>query len=160
MSECTDTFLARCVSRGVNKTVSESQATLFIGNRMAEFVRVEAWLAHLIERWDISENLAYAIDLVLNEAVTNVIRYAYEDSATHTVTITLTNRPEAIQIEIDDDGRPFDPLKVPPMSFAPDLEHAPIGGRGIRLIKHYADEQSYSRIAGFNRLRLLLRKDQ
>ena len=136
----------------------QSQQTLVIGNRLSEFARVEAWLAQLLEQWAISTELAFAIDLVLNETVTNVISYAYEDTANHQIAITITDGPEAVGVEVVDDGKPFDPLQAPKIVTAHDLEHAAIGGRGIHLIKSYADEHYYRRIAGHNRLTLLLRK--
>lgn len=136
----------------------DPQSTLVIENRLTEFVRAEAWLAQLLDEWAIPRKLGFAIDLVLNEAVTNVICYAYEDVAPRPIAITLTNGSAAVVIEVVDDGKPFNPLHAPPMAVAEGLKGASIGGRGIHLIKSYADEQHYRRVGGRNRLTLLLRK--
>lgn len=140
--------------------VSKSRKTLVVENRVTEFVRVEAWLAQLLEEWSIPRKLAFAIDLVINEAVTNIIRYGYEDTADHPIIITLTNGKEAVGVEIVDDGKPFDPLQASQMAAAQDLEHAAIGGRGIHLIRSYVDEHHYRRVASLNRLTLVLRKSK
>ena len=73
--------------------------------------------------------------------------------------LTGFNEPDAaLVLEIEDHARPFDPLTAPAMATGTDLAHATIGGRGIRLIKTYSDEQCYSYVSGANRLKLVVSK--
>jgi anti-sigma regulatory factor (Ser/Thr protein kinase) len=137
---------------------AERQETLVIENRFSELGRVEAWLAGLVDRWEIPPETAFAVDLVINEAVTNVISYAFPDAGTHPVILSLTDTPEEVVVEILDGGVPFDPFAAPEMAMSRDLDTAEIGGRGIRLIKSFADRHNYRRVADGNRLCLTLRK--
>ncbi len=132
--------------------------TLVIKSRLGELARVERWLAGLFEEWKVSPETGFAVDLVINEAVTNVIDHAYPEAPTQETIISLTDRPDAILVEILDTGAAFNPLDAPAMVEATDLEQASIGGRGIHLIKSFADDYSYSRVSGHNRLRLAIHK--
>jgi anti-sigma regulatory factor (Ser/Thr protein kinase) len=134
------------------------QETLVIENRLSELGRVEQWLAGLVERWEIPPDTAFAVDLLINEAVINVISYAFPDAGMHPVTISVADTPEEVAIEILDRGIPFDPFGAPEMVVSRDLDTAEIGGRGIHLIKSFADRHHYRRVAGSNRLSLSIGK--
>ena len=135
-----------------------SQASLTIENRLSELARVERWLADLMGRWAVSDRTVFAVDLVMNEAVTNVIDHAYSDNLTHQITITLANAPDGIVIGILNDGKAFNPFDAPQFEASEDLAQAPIGGRGIHLIKSYSVAHHYGRVAGRNHLTLVIPK--
>jgi anti-sigma regulatory factor (Ser/Thr protein kinase) len=133
---------------------SGARETLAIENRLAEMARVERWLAELAERWTLSARASFAVDLVINEALTNVIRHGYDDPGTHEIRISLDLQPGAIVLQIEDDGQPFNPFAAALPSPVPDLDHAAIGGRGILLIRSYTSAHDYHRVGGYNRLTL------
>jgi serine/threonine-protein kinase RsbW len=60
-------------------------------------------------------------------------------------------------VEVEDDGRPFDPLLVPPPDLTLPLERRPIGGLGIHLIRSLMDEVAYARHDGRNVLKMAKR---
>lgn len=97
-----------------------------------------------------------AADLALEEHVTNILNYAHPDStsATHTIHIRFAAGNGQLQVEIEDDGRPFNPLDLPPVDTSLPLEEKPVGGLGIHLIRTLMDEVTYERLAGKNILRL------
>lgn len=133
---------------------------LAIPNRLSELKTVARWIAALMEQWSIPERAAYAVDLVVNEAVTNIISYAFPGGDNHWITITLSDVDDSIVIQLEDDGRAFNPLAVPTTVVGDDLEHAAIGGRGVHLIKSFSDEQNYTYVSGANRLRLVVKKQR
>lgn len=139
--------------------VAEQSASLLVENHLGEFRRIEAWLAELAEAWSLPPKVAFAVDLVVNEAVTNAISYGYPDASNGAIEITLTDLEDAVMIEIADDAQPFDPFDQPPMVVGTDLAEAAIGGRGIHLIKSYSDERRYSFISGRNHLKLRVSKE-
>ena len=53
--------------------------------------------------------------------MTNVISYAFADSAVHNISISLDRVAEKIGVEVEDDGRPFDPLIAPAAAVETDL---------------------------------------
>ena len=97
---------------------------------------------------------AFALDLVVNEAVTNVISHAYDDTGEHEIRISLALQPGTVVLQVEDDGQPFDPFEAAMPSPASDLDHASIGGRGILLIRSYTSVHDYRRVGGHNRLTL------
>lgn len=138
----------------------DATRALSITNQLSELADVERWLAQLMEDWAVPPKTAFAVDLVVNEAVTNTISYAYSDEAPHAISIALSDAAETITVEIEDDGAPFNPLAADAMVVGTDLEHAEIGGRGIHLMKTFSDAQDYRYISGRNTLKLVLNKQR
>jgi anti-sigma regulatory factor (Ser/Thr protein kinase) len=134
------------------------RASLTIENRLSELARVERWLADLMGRWAVPDRTVFAVDLVINEAVTNVINHAYSDTLTHQITITLADAADGVAVGILDDGAAFDPFEAHHFEPSQDLAQAPIGGRGIHLIRSYSAAHDYQRIMGRNHLTLVIPK--
>jgi len=95
-----------------------------------------------------------AADLALEEHVSNVVSYAYEDRTAHEILIRLSVVDQHLEIEVEDDGRPFNPLSQPPVDVTLPLEDKPIGGLGVHLIRTLMDVVEYRRVAGHNILRM------
>jgi anti-sigma regulatory factor (Ser/Thr protein kinase) len=91
-----------------------------------------------------------AADLALEELVTNVMEYAYDDARTHEILIRLDIDQGSLLIEVEDDGKPFNPLLNPEIDTSIPLDEKPIGGLGIHLIRRFMDEVNYRREAGKN----------
>jgi anti-sigma regulatory factor (Ser/Thr protein kinase) len=86
-----------------------------------------------------------AADLALEEHLTNITRYAYDDARPHDVRVCLEIKEGYLAVEVEDDGRPFDPLQRPEVDVSVPLETKPIGGLGIHLIRQFMDEVQYRR---------------
>jgi len=91
----------------------------------------------------------------LEEAVSNVIFYAFDDEKEHDIKIVISLENKILSIEIIDDGKPFDPTarKEPDVSLP--AEDRPIGGLGIFLIRKMMDNVTYTRHNNLNTLTLL-----
>jgi anti-sigma regulatory factor (Ser/Thr protein kinase) len=133
------------------------QTELEIGNRLDELGRATAWLEAFAGAAALPAETRYALDVGLNEAVTNVISYAYPDAAEHRILLRLERVGDAVWLEVEDDGAPFDPLQQAPPAPPTTLADAPIGGLGIHLIRSMFDECRYRRENGRNRLTLVAR---
>ena len=132
---------------------------LVIINRISEFKKIEKWIADFAEQANLSERDTFALDLVLNEALINIISYGYEDDEEHTILVKVNHSPSEIDIEIIDDALPFNPLSVQSsVSGQTRLEEASIGGRGIILIKKYCEKLSYCYSEQKNHLYLTINK--
>jgi anti-sigma regulatory factor (Ser/Thr protein kinase) len=95
-----------------------------------------------------------AADLALEEHLTNVINYSYEDKQTHEILVRLEIEGGALLVEVFDDGRPFDPLQRPEVDTTVPLDEKPIGGLGVHLMRKFMDELDYRREDGKNVFRM------
>lgn len=113
-----------------------------------------AWIDELTVTLELPPSTAHSLRLCLEEAVTNVTLHAFEPETAHAVRIAVMRDNKTLYVEVTDDGRPFDPLAYGSPALPKDLQSAPIGGLGIKLMRSFADAITYRRCGGFNRLRL------
>jgi serine/threonine-protein kinase RsbW len=79
-----------------------------------------------------------AVVLAFHEAATNVIRHAHQDNPAAEIQVQCFVRPDAVEICLLDEGRPFDLAAVPHL----DPAELRIGGRGVFLMRTLMDELS------------------
>ncbi len=99
----------------------------------------------------------YAVEMVTEEAVVNVFKYAYPQGEGK-VRLRCMGDGDAFVIEVTDWGVPFDASSQPAPDVTSPLEERPVGGRGIYLIKKMTDEMRYTRKDRQNILSLIIRK--
>ena len=128
--------------------------SITLRNDHAELERMVAWVDSVVARLRISADTAHALHLCLEEAVVNVVRYAFEPGTMHDVNIALWRDAKAIHAEVIDDGRAFDPLSLKLPESPKDLQSAQVGGLGIKLMRSFAGCAAYQRIGATNRLTL------
>ena len=85
------------------------------------------------------ESLAYQLNLVLTEAMTNAIKYGAPESSDEKVHILINVGENELSIRIYDCGQGFDINDIP----APDFEKLEDRGRGIFLIRSLMDSVKY-----------------
>lgn len=90
------------------------------------------------------------LDLVLEEILVNIARYAYEGGVGD-VEVGYSTQGDGLLVEVTDRGRSYNPLEAAP---APDLTlglaDRPIGGLGVLLVKQIVSSLSYRRQDGQN----------
>src|SRR5262249_27689209 len=114
-------------------------------NRLAELERLSRFVDQFGERNGVGAEDLFAIKLALDEVVTNVIRYGHEDAGEHEIVIRIAREGGDLAVEVDDDGRPFDPLGVAEPDVDKPLEERPLGGLGIHLARKMTDRLQYRR---------------
>lgn len=90
-------------------------------------------------------SLMMPLNLVLEEAITNIILYAYDKESKNEIVIDFEKRENELEIKIIDSGKPFDPTLKPDPDTTLPVDARPIGGLGILLIKKIMDSVSYQR---------------
>jgi len=105
----------------------------------------------LIADHEIDANAAYALRLAIEELGSNVIRHGFSDDAVHDISLRIVVSHDAIDLMIEDDGRPFDPSLPRHLDTPASLEEAPTGGMGLSLVTEIAGPIHYARIDGRNR---------
>ncbi|MBM3192685.1 MAG: ATP-binding protein [Chlamydiae bacterium] len=112
------------------------------------------WVRDVFESFDELEK-AKKFEIAVEEAVVNVVHYAYHGSSPGNLYLSYVMGEERFDFEIKDQGKPFNPLENP-KSFDEDavLEEREIGGLGIHFILKMTDAATYKRVDGSNILTL------
>lgn len=84
------------------------------------------------------------LDLVLEEMLVNVARYAYP-GGTGDVEVAYAAEDNTLLIEITDHGCDFNPLTSSPPDLKLGLAERPIGGLGVLLVKQNVGSLQYRR---------------
>lgn len=116
-----------------------------IENQISELSFLAEEIENLAGKWELSHALAMNINLVIEEAVTNIIFYAFTDGAKHEINITLSVNNNRLTIKVTDNGIPFDPLSHQKPDITLPAEERTVGGLGIFLISQIMDEINYTR---------------
>lgn len=116
-----------------------------IKNKNEELAKLAAEIERIGEEHEFSMSTVMNLDLVLEEALTNVIKYAYADDEEHDITISITIEDGTQTIRIEDDGVAFDPTQSADPDIDLSVEDRPIGGLGIFLINQIMDTVQYTR---------------
>ena len=123
-----------------------------------EIARLQA--RQFLKNNDVDEHALAAVELVLEEAVTNIIRYGYEGQPPRAeppvIEIDLQIDLDEIQVLIVDDARPFDPLNSGGVLLPETLDDAQVGGLGLLMIRNTASSMAYERRDGQNRFSLTI----
>jgi len=107
----------------------------------------------------LNERAIYIVNVVLEEVLTNILKYAYEDSGEHLIRVELALGEQDVRIIVKDDGRQFDPLSVPQPRMNEPISDCQPGGLGIHLIRNFSDSTEYVREDNLNKfaIRILYR---
>ena len=116
---------------------------------ITEFVRTGAREAGL------PDSRIGELDLLIEELYMNVCRHAYPNGTPGVVSISYSiQAPGELSLELADQGMEFNPLAADAPDITVDLEHRPVGGLGILIVKTLAKSITYRRECGWNRLTL------
>ena len=140
---------------GIMEAEQETESRLVIPNELAALRRMSGWLEEHVRRHRAPDRVVFNFDLCANEAVANIISYAFPENGRHEISLRCFREHDALCLEIEDDGIPYDPLARPEHDQPGGLEDASIGGLGVDLIRSFMDECHYTRRNGHNVLRLV-----
>jgi anti-sigma regulatory factor (Ser/Thr protein kinase) len=123
-----------------------SDLSIRLKNSFGELKRLKEALHEYCEFRELPSNVVFALTLSLDEVVTNVISYGYDDRDEHHIDVTLRSGQGMIEITVVDDGKPFNPLEFMTPDLKCPIDERPIGGLGIYLVKTYMNELEYKRV--------------
>jgi serine/threonine-protein kinase RsbW len=83
------------------------------------------------------------LELAVDEACANVMEHAYAEDASKEVKIRAIVDDNAVQIEVIDTGKGFDPSTVEQLKLDELISAKRTGGLGMRLMKSFMDEVHY-----------------
>ncbi len=133
---------------------------IHIKSRLSGVGIMNEQLAKISKEWSISKDVAFSMNLALEEIVTNVIQHGYNGHDEYDITIRFSLEKHNLRIQIKDGAPEFNPLEIPePDDLAKPLEDRNIGGLGIHLVKKFTDNFSYRRMNSKNVITLLKKID-
>lgn len=126
-------------------------------NELSELPRVAQWIHAWARQNRLPAETVDRLDLCSTELVTNIISHGYDDGATHRIALTLGRQGDVLLLEIEDDGKPFNPLQAEPPRPAMSIENAHVGGFGLLIVRRFSDGLRYQRADGRNRFTVIHR---
>ena len=128
---------------------------LILHNDIQQIPQLADFMETISNEKQLSQNDTMSLNLALEEAVTNIILYAYPKGADGLVDIEAVLREHSIEFIITDSGVPFDPTTVPEIDVTLPAEERSIGGLGIYLVRQIMDSVHYQRLDNKNILTML-----
>jgi sigma-B regulation protein RsbU (phosphoserine phosphatase) len=128
--------------------------TLTLKNNPRQVSLLSNFVKEVLGRWDIESKQAKEIRLAVEEAVVNVIDYAYPIGEEGDVTVNACSDGHQVKFIISDTGTPFDPTEINQADITLSIEERPIGGLGFHLVRQLVDSINYERLDGKNILTL------
>lgn len=123
---------------------------------------VLAEVTSFLQAHGISADRRGTVELVLAEAVNNVVEHAYADTARGQVDLRVDLCDGALRFSIEDDGAPMPGGAAPEgkqHDLECDLQDLPEGGFGWFLIRELTQNLQFSRHAQRNRLTFTISSD-
>lgn len=122
-----------------------------ITNDVAELERLATLVDEFIETHGMPEKLAFNLNVCLDELITNIISYGYDDEGPHQIDVSFIFDGRELITEIHDDAKEYNPfIDAPEPDLDLDVDDRPIGGLGVFLVKEFMDGTDYRHDAGRN----------
>jgi sigma-B regulation protein RsbU (phosphoserine phosphatase) len=128
--------------------------SIVLNNDIQEVPQLAAFVDEVCEAVGFNPAVTMQMNLALEEAVVNVMNYAYPPGIRGKVTIDASANDVRLKFTIIDRGRPFDPTVQADVDTTLSVKERPIGGLGIHIVRQIMDSINYERIDGQNVLTL------
>jgi len=119
--------------------------TLTLTSRLTEIGRLSTAVEAFGAEHHLQDSVLFALNLSLDEVVTNIICYAFTDAQEHPITVRLSLEGNMCCAEVVDEGWPFNPLNVPTPDLDAPVDARRIGGLGMHIVREMMDELDYRR---------------
>ncbi len=137
----------------LNQTHSEmKERSIELLNDVRQIPRMAEFVEAVVAEKKIDNDVAMGIHLAIEEAVTNVMMYAYPEGTEGSVELKAVMTSDRLSFILSDSGKPFDPTAAPDPDVTASAEDRPIGGLGIHLVRRIMDSVQYERKDGKNYL--------
>jgi len=125
-----------------------------IGNTLTSLPPLTTAVNRFLDQHAIPHEAIFRVNLAIEEIVTNIIKYGYDDTDPHTITVNLALFPGTIRLQLKDDGHPFDPMQTPEPDIHVPLDQRKVGGLGLHLVRETVSRIAYRRENGANILKM------
>lgn len=123
-------------------------------NDMQELTHVLQVVNVFLEPRALPSKLVYAVNLILEEILMNIIKYGYDDGESHEIEVQIEVEQEEVALTVIDDGREFNPLTVPPPDHSKSAMDRLEEGLGLQFVRHMRNAIEYRREEDKNILKI------
>ena len=132
-----------------------NERKIILKNKIEEIRRMSEFLEGISNELNLSIENAFNINLAIEEAVTNVIMYAFPTEEEHDFELNVEHIENQLIFKLIDCGKEFDPTAHPEVDVTLSLKERLPGGLGIFLIRKIMKSVEYQRIDGKNILTMV-----
>ena len=136
------------------KYSNNMEKSIILANDINEISKLNEFIENIGEEFSLTPDVVFNLNLVLEEAVVNIINYAYPKEDHQWIYLSAKLENGSIILILTDTGKEFDPTMAPEADISLSADDRPIGGLGIFLIRQIMNEVKYERIDGKNVLTL------
>lgn len=123
---------------------------LTLKNNVKLVKELNSFVKSVNQAMGLEKSLGMQLMLAVEEAVVNVMDYAYPNGMEGEVKIDVRVTPDRLKYTVTDRGMAFAPTEVSKADTTLSLEDRPIGGLGIFLVRSLMDSINYERVDGQN----------
>ena len=114
-------------------------------NDMQELTHVLQLVNVFLEPRELQSKLIYAVNLILEEILVNIIKYGYDDEDSREIEVRIGVEEEEVALTVVDDGKEFNPLTVPPPDHSKSAMERIEEGLGLHFVRHMRNAMEYRR---------------
>ena len=119
-------------------------------NDLRELARIAAQIDDFCASRDLGPQVGYAVNLSVDEVLTNTISQGYDDDEPHRIELIVCMEAETLVVVIVDDSNAFDVSRAPSSDFASSIEEINLDELGLFLVHQMMDGVEYQRLGGCN----------
>ena len=137
------------------KRVTILDEHIVLKNDVHQVPQLNDFVDHVAQQLQLNKSVQQQLKLAVEEAVVNVMQYAYPLGTTGDIEVDALSDGELLKIVISDRGKAFDPTQAAKADTTLAVDERPIGGLGILLVRELMDSINYERIDSKNVLTLI-----
>ena len=138
------------------RAVNVLDEELTLANDVRQTRQLNGFVKRVCERLGMADRQVKGVRLAVEEAVVNVMEYAYPPGQQGDVIVAMRSDGQRLTIVIRDHGAPFDPTEQHLADTSLSAEERPVGGLGLLLMRELTDSINYEREPDSNVLTLQL----
>ena len=128
--------------------------SISFANDMQELTHVLQVVNVFLEPRELQSKLIYAVNLILEEILMNIIKYGYEDEESHEIEVQIEVEQEEVALTVIDDGKEFNPLTIPKADRSKSAMDRLEEGLGLQFVRHMRNAMEYRREENKNILKI------
>ena len=132
----------------------QMRKSIVLPNDTQEVPRLNAFVEEVCQTVGFDEIVTMQIKVAVEEAVVNVMKYAYPPGQHGDVTLEAASNDVRLKFTIIDSGKPFDPTVQSEVDTTLSAKERKVGGLCIHIMRQNMDSINYERLDNLNVLTL------